>query len=30
VEFAKPDETWDSLINRLLDTAVGAAPEAKL
>lgn len=30
VEFAKPDEMWDSLINRLLYTAVGAAPEAKL
>src|ERR1051325_1410689 len=30
VEFVKPDEMWDSLINRLLDTAVGAAPEAKL
>jgi hypothetical protein len=29
VEFAKPDEMWDSLINRLLDTAVGAAPRSE-
>jgi len=25
VEFAKPDETWEVLMNRLLDTATATA-----
>ena len=29
VEFAKPDETWDDLINRLLDIAISEAASVK-